>query len=231
MTDRLVDLEALLEHLPEAVDRRRLGDRLTRSLDRIRNVPHNAERLAAAVELAEATEYGRLPQQADLLEEVREEALSTGEKLEEAASDEALRDAVDDYEAFLKSLANLDRGLRLHWNGVAAQRYRPLISLGALLHRTRLAPELGDQLEACGLRALAGGEAPLRELVARVKSAAAEHERLQSEGAALFSDGDVGVFIQAVAEQRATLAHVTPAVLAWLTEKNALDRFGLTPRG
>lgn len=231
MTDRLSDLEALLEHLPAAVDRRRLGDRLTRSLDRIRNVPHNAERLSAAIELAEATGYGDVPQQADLLEEVREEALSTGEKLEEAASDDALRDAVDDYEAFLKSLANLDRGLRLHWNGAAAQRYRPLTSLGALLQRTRVAPELGERLAACGQRALSGGEAPLRELAARAKAVAAEHEKLQAEGAALFSDGDVGIFIQAVAEQRATLSHVTPAVLAWLTEKNALDRFGLTPRG
>jgi hypothetical protein len=231
MSDRLADLEALLDHLPAAVDRRRLGDRLTRSLDRIRNVPHNADRLAAAMELAQATGYSEVAQQAELLDEVRDEAFSVGEKLEEACSDETLRDAVDDYEAFLKSLSNLDRGLRLHWSVVAGQRYRPLISLGMLLQRTLVAPELGERLAACGQRAAAGGEATLRDLLAKAKSVAAEHETLQSESGGLFSGGEIGAFIEAVADQRATLSHITPAVLAWLTEKNALDRFSLAPRG
>lgn len=229
MNDRLALLETLLEDLPAAVDRRRLGDRLTRSLERIRTAGHNAERLSAAVALAEATGFGVAPQQAELLEEVREEAFLTGEKLEAAQSDETLRDAVDDYEAFLKSLANLDRGLRLHWSNLAAQRFRPLLGLGALLQRTHVAPGLGQRLTACGQRALAGGESGLPELLAKVKAVSAEQEALQSESAALLSEGDVGTFIQAVSEQRATLAHVTPAVLAWLNEKEALGRFTIQP--
>jgi hypothetical protein len=56
-----------------------------------------------------------------------------------------------------------------------------------------------------------------------------EFAALQAERAAAVGSDDVGEFINALSENRATLRFVTPAVLAWLIAHDALDEFDITP--
>lgn len=231
MTDNVEALEALLEALPGAVDRRRLGDRLTQSMEKLRTAGHQAARLASLIELAPVISFGSTPQQRAMLEEVREEAWDVGEALEETETAEQLRDAVLEYEkGFSARLAGLHAAVRVHWSAFATQTFRPLVPLGEMLVRTGVDPDLGRRLTECGRRAMAFSDpGSVADFLAGVKALLAEREALDAERSGLVEEGEIGTFLSALAEQRATLAMVTPKVSAWLAEKHALERFSVAP--
>jgi hypothetical protein len=231
VTDNLEGLEALLEALPGAVDRRRLGDRLTQSMEKLRTAAYQAGRLASLVELAPAIGFGVSPQQRAMLEEVREEGWAVGQALEEAETAEQLRDAVLEYEkGFSNTLGSLDRAVRIHWSSFAAETFRPLIPFGEMLVRTGVDAGLGRRLSDCGRRALAPSDSgSVADLLARVKALLAERDGLDAERSGLVEEGEIGAFLSALSEQKATLAMVTPKVAAWLADKQALERFSVAP--
>jgi hypothetical protein len=230
MSDALLELESLLDDLPNAIDRRRLGDRLTQSMATLQNADHNIERIAAVIELADLTgmtEAGH----GQAVQRLKEEALEVGEWLETASSDEDLRDATYEYDkVLLRTLTNCELTVRNHWQVSAAQRFRPLLALGELLQRINVRPDLGHRLADTARRALnAGQTGSAKSLSADVKGLIAEEEALKAEQAELMSEGEIGSFITAVAERKATLAMVTPKVHEWLSRNGALDRFAISP--
>ena len=232
MTDKLAELEGLLEELPDAVDRRRLGDRLSQSMEVLRGANHHIGRLTAILDLANSTGFGASGMQRETLDDLKEEAWAVGEALETASTDDELRDATFQYEKeFQKTLSSTERAARQHWASLASESFRSLVPLGDLLARIGVAPDFGRRLADCGRRALAPSEVgPLVDLAARARALLAEREALQEERAQTIGAGDVGSFINALAEQRATLAMVTKDVRIWLEKNEALDRFSLAPR-
>ena len=97
MTDALVALESLLEELPGAVDRRKLGDRLSHSLEALRNADHQIARMNAVLDFAALTGFGGTAAERETLAELKEEACAVGEALETASTADQLRAAVFDY--------------------------------------------------------------------------------------------------------------------------------------
>lgn len=232
MTDPLGSLETMLEELPEAVDRRKLGDRLTQSLETLKTADPDIGRLTAILDLAELSGYGDTPLQAERLSELQDEAWAVGEALETASTDIDLRQAVLEYEKdFRHMLGSIDLAIRTHWGLFAAERFRPAATLGELLHRIGVESNLAGRMQDCGQRGLAiGSGGSLPELAARARSHLAELEAIQQERAGTIGQGDVGNFINALADQRATLAMVTGEVRDWLERHDALDRFSLSLR-
>jgi hypothetical protein len=230
MSDQLQELETLLEHLPNAVERRRLGDRLNQSMESLRTSDYQIGRLKAVLELADLTEMTAGPQ-GQAIADLREEAFDVGDALEVASTDDELRDAVHQYkEDLLRSLASCELVVRNQWKIIAAQRFRSLGALGVLLKRIGVEPELGAKLAAAGERANRAGDlTPATAMCTEVKSVLAEQEALQAERGDRLSEGPIGAFITALAEHRATLEMITPEVQAWLAENHALDRFSVAP--
>jgi hypothetical protein len=232
MTDPLASLETMLEALPAAVDRRKLGDRLTQSLEVLRTADSVIGRLTAILDLAELSGYRAIPLQAELLSELQKESRAIGEALETASTDIDLRDAVRAYETdFRPLLHSVELSIRTHWGSFAAGKSRPLSTLGELLHRIGVEPALAGRMKDCGRRGLAiGNGGSLPDLAAHARSLLAELETIQQERASTIGRGDVGDFINALAEQRATLAMVTGEVREWLEHHDALERFRLSLR-
>lgn len=231
MSDQLEALEALLDDLPDAASRRRLGDRLNQSMETLRTADHQIGRIEAIVELADLIGMSGAGQ-GRLIEQLREEALEVGEWLEVADSDDELRDAVLEYEkVLLRSIANCEHAVRNQWRNSAAQQFRPLVALGELLQRINVEPELGQKLAETGRRALSAehlGNA--QALCTEVRTLIREQQALQEERASRISEGETGQFINALAEHKATLDMVTDEVRAWLEDNRALDRFTVAPR-
>lgn len=232
MSDTLAALEEMLPDLPDAVDRRKLGDRLTQSVETLKTADYQLGRLKAVLELADLTDFRATPIQAEMLSDLQQEAYSVGEDLETASTDGDLRDALYEYErGFQKSLASADQAIRTHWASLASQKFRSLAPLGDLLQRIGVASDLARRLQDCGRRGLAPSNVgPLTDLAARARALLTELEALQAERAEAIGAGEVGDFINALAEQRATLAHVTLEVHAWLEKNQALQRFSVTAR-
>jgi hypothetical protein len=231
MSDALAELETLLVELPDAVGRRQLGDRLNQSMETLKSADYQVERLKVVLELADLTEMTSGPQ-AQAIRELQEEAFDVGTQLEEAASDDELRDAVHSYHnELLRSLASSELVMRNQWKVLAAQRFRSLGALGQLLQRIGVDPDLGARLAAVGQRATRAGDlTPATAMCADVKTLLAERDELQAERADRLSEGEIGSFISALAEHRATLDMVTPEVRTWLNDNDALHRFTIEPR-
>jgi hypothetical protein len=230
MSDALEDLEQLVDELPDAVDRRRLGDRLNQSMETLRQADYQVARLKSVIELAEITGMAAAGQ-GQIIRKLQEEAFETGDFFEVAETDDDLRDADYEYKGLLRTLASSEQAIRTHWSVSASHRFKPLVALGELLQRIGVEPELGQRLAETGNRALKASQIGQAEaLCAEVRDLLEEQQKLQAEQAGRLSDGEIGGFITALAEHRATLAMVTPEVQAWLSENQALERFTIVPR-
>lgn len=229
MTDGLLELERLLEDLPAAAESRSMGDVLTSAMAKLRTAEHQAQRVAALLRLAELIDYQ--PAQDDLVDALRQEALDIGEALEAAETPSDLEKAVYRFEKDLgNEISALDRALRQHWAQVSARLFQPLVAVGELLRRIGGEAELGDKLLSCGREAQAipsGTAAPA--LLAQIERLLATRERLQDRRRAALGEGAVADFINALAENRATLAMVSPDVRAWLDEHGASARLQVRP--
>jgi hypothetical protein len=232
MSDALVEAEALLTELPDAVIRRKLGERLSKAVIALKTADHQITRMAALLELCRIVDFGRTADQRAALEEMKECATDIGASLEEAEDEEELRLAVYEYENSLpKALSALERAVRERWRVTAADRFQPLIGIGALLTSMNVSNNLGDRLADCGQKGLAAANAGLiTDLLATARTLLADLEALQQERAAEIGDDEVGDFINALAEKRATLAMVSPKVHDWLEEHRALERLSINPR-
>jgi hypothetical protein len=230
MTDMLASIETMLAELPEAVDRRKLGDRLTQSLETLKTADTDIGRLTAILDLADLIGYGTTSPQAEIISELQDEARAVGVALMTAATAMDLSKAIDEYKGeFRQALRSADVGIRAHWGSFAAGKFQPVSMLGELLHRIGVEPKLAARMQDCGQRGLAIGTGGLLpDLVDLARSHLTELEAIQEERADTIGQGDVGRFINALADQRATLAMVTDEVRTWLEHNHALDRFSLS---
>lgn len=232
MSDALLEAEELLEQLPAAVSRRTLGERLGKALIELRNADRQVERMKDSLKIAELIKFGGPHHQREVLTDMVDCALSVGEDLEKARDAEALRKAVFEYTTDLnQSIAALERSIREHWRAVVAERFQPLLGLGDLLASMNVPNELGQRLKSCAQKGQASVNAgSTKDLRTSIEELLEEYDNLQDEREEEIGEDEVGDFINALADKRATLAMVTSKVREWLEDHDALDRLGITTR-
>ncbi|MFS2108095.1 hypothetical protein ACCC88_00280 [Sphingomonas sp. Sphisp140] len=232
MSDILEDAERLLAQLPDAVDRRRLGQRLSQALVSLRTVDHQVARMTALIELAPMIEFGATEEQREAREEMIEIATDLGEMLEKADSEEALRLAIHEYDNGLPpAIRGFEQHIRERWRVVVGERFAPMVGIGQLLSAMNVPDDLGGRLAACGNQAKnTASLGTVTDLLPQVRCLMNDYATLQAERAREIGEDEVGEFINALAERRATLAMVTDKVRAWLEAHEALDRLGVNTR-
>lgn len=232
MSDALLEAEELLEQLPAAVSRRTLGERLGKALVELRTSDRQVERMKDSLKIAELTKFGVRHHQREVLTDMVDCALSVGEDLEKAQDAEELRKAVFEYTNDLnRSIAAVERSIREHWLTVVAERFQPLLGLGELLSSMNVPNDLGQRLKQCGQKGQASANAgSTKDLLSSIEDLLEEYEDLQEEREQEIGEDEVGDFINALADKRATLAMVTAKVREWLEDHDALDRLGITTR-
>jgi hypothetical protein len=232
MSDILEEAETLLDQLPDAVARRRLGERLGEAVIVLKNGDAQIARIRALLDTVALLGYGKLPEQRDVISEMVDGARNVGKSLEEADDSESLRSAVFDYKDSLnKSIIALERAIHDSWRTETVAKFQPLIVLGDLLSAMNVANNLGSRLVECGREGLASANIGLAtERLVKIKQLLADHKKLQDERSNELGDDEVSAFVNALADNRATLAMVTTKVQAWLIEHNALGSLGVTTR-
>lgn len=232
MTDILEEAEKLLVELPDAVSRRKLGERLGEAVSLLRNADSQIARIKALLETVDLLGYGKLPQQREIIDEMVDWARRAGKSLEEADDSESLRRALDDYkESLNQAIVALERAIHELWRTEATGRFQPLLVLGQLLSAMNVANNLGSRLVECGEAGLASTRiGSATERLSRIRQLLVDQKTLQEEHSNELGDDEVSEFIKALADSRATLAMVTPKVHAWLAKHNALGSLGVTTR-
>jgi hypothetical protein len=231
MSDHLIELEGLIERLPDAVSQRRLGDYLNQATEKLKGAPQSAVKLDALLSIAAAADFMGDGDPEHVVNSARHTAIELGVSLAEANDESSLREALWAYDKeFVPAMGRLDRAVRSRIRARALEEYHPLIAYGALLGNIAATADLGARLTAFGRKATAATDqlAPA-ELLATVQAHAREYLELQAARTALVGAVDVGAFLNALAERRATLEMITPEVWAWLTENKALGQFSVSP--
>lgn len=231
MSDALAELEHLLTDLPTAVEQRKFGENLGKATTSLASAAERVKRIEALREIATRLDYASESRRAEKLSDVLELAWDVGNQLEESADVTALDKAVFAYEQDLnRELNGLDRDLRARWDDIVHRQFRSLIPIGDLLDRLLGQSDLGSKMAKCGREAIAVQDgARASEFLATIQQLFADYEALQAERENELGDGDVALFINALANEQATLQHVTDEVWAWLEEHGSLDVLKVRP--
>ncbi len=229
MTDALANLETLLPEIGPAVQRRRFGEGLGRTVEALRDAPRHVDRLSALLELAQITGFQDEQGGADIILDLRGAANEAADAMISAADADALRAVVDRYNDLIKQMGPAEGYLRRHWKEIVDRDFRPLTSVGRLLAGFETTAAVGQRFIACGeaaMGSLANGQSAqsLRDLVRRL---VAERAELQAEQRSLTRNTEIDAFLDALRRGEASLRHVTPAVWAWLDANGALNGFSV----
>lgn len=225
MSDILEQLEALLPELPSAVERQRLGQQLDISAEKLRTGLQEAERLKALLDLTTLLGLDGHDHRDDVVE-AREEAGGVGAALLATEDAAQLKQATDRYERdFLPALKRLHRNLIQRWDVVSTRDFRPLIQVGEMLQRLDQGSDLGADLASSGRDATSYKPgASASEFLNSVSDLLTRREQLQEQRRKNYGEGAIAAFVNALAEDRASLEMVTPEVRRWLDEHDASKR-------
>ena len=230
MTDKLEELESLLDHAGAVAERLSLGDALAHAQHQIltrASLPDEVERCAEVLEQLTPLPAadGELARQtaAKLTNDVTElQAINDREGLSEIQH--ALRDAST-------TLTALRTVLVTTWKERAKVQFGSLATIAGVLERIENTHAFGRELGAWARSAPVGSNAGWFPSASDVEQLKRMRDELPDKVASLQGAGiDAGVqsFLLAVAEGKATLASVSAVVLQWLAANGASTRFAVT---
>jgi hypothetical protein len=227
MSDALVELEGLTDAIPAAIEARKLGTSLGRTVEKLVAIPRQARRFEALVEAAIALGVGKDEGAKRSLSTAVEEAEDIGDMLVKAKTPDDLQYATEDLPKLNQALLRLEGVVRQLWRNLVQTEFQSLVTVGAVLARIPRTEDLGRRLSAVGQEAqeLAERNVAPETLAPQIQRLRETRTTLDAELQQLTDNEEVDVFLGAVTRDGATLAHVTPAVIAWLTREEALDAF------
>lgn len=224
MTDPLAELEQLVPGLEAAAAGVRLGEKAGRDLQKFAEAERQTTRLDTLVDLALLLKAGDDAQARAATQKCLHDASEAGEAMVEATDEAGLEVAVEAYGDFGRALHTLEITLRPLWTA-RVDAFNELASVGGLLTTFPAAADLGARMLGAAVAAQDArqGLAP-EQLLAKARELLALRETLLAEQQTVAGDPAVSTFLQALAEQRATLDLLTDEVMAWLRKEKALDR-------
>jgi hypothetical protein len=214
--DSLVDLEKNQDALSAAIARKDLADKLDEfgaKWESNKSVLVNLEAIAAHGRSLADVRSGGLTDAREALLKIAE----FGGDMEKASSRDSLVRLIGDFEDWLRGPnGRITRSVKQAYDDLVRMEFEPLEAAGSVLVRIEATSGLGSRLKAFVARARNFASRPAPELLASIAETRAEAASLKGEYEALSHVEGAKEFLDALIDGRATLAHVTPAVLAWL---------------
>ena len=227
MTDVLDLLEDLAPKIDSARQSLAFGDAAQQARKPVERAPRQAILLALLVQCAldlEGLQDATLRQK---IENAISKAESVGESFAEARTAADLEAAAADYPMVGAAVTMAVDRLTTHWSHLVARDFADLAAVGGLLGRIAGAEAIGAQLVeiSAQAQALAQNNPPLERLAELAPELRRRRTETLAAMQAFTGEAEVDAFLTAVTRQEATLDMVTPTVLAWLGERQALSAF------
>lgn len=224
--DPLVYLEKNQDALSAAIARKDLADKLDEfgaKWEANKAVLVNLEAIAAhGHSLADVNSSG--------LTDAREALLKIaefGSDMEKASSRDALVSLIGDFEDWLRGPnGRLGRNVKQAYDDLVRAEFEPLEATGGVLVRIDAVSDLGLRLKALVARARGVSPKPVPDLLASIAETRAEAANLKAQYETISHARGAKEFLDALIDGKATLTHVTPAVLEWLDTLGAAAREG-----
>ncbi len=229
MSDPLEELEKTAELLPAAAAGVKLGDQAKQKLERFTEVARHESRLKAAIELAAMLGGQADTQIMSQIKRVLDTAYEAADAMKDVDDEPSLGDAVSTFQTFVQSLGTLEVAVRPLWTRVIEQQYAPLQSVGALLMAFPNASDLGRRMVHAAQAAQKHAQTSVIDLPTIVQPLAKLRSELIKEQQEVAGDPKVSAFLQALADDRATLDLMHEEVLKWLDDQGALNKLKVSP--
>jgi len=224
----LEELEKLIPKIEPAVRKSRFGEGLQKISDIAQFADNLRVNFRATLDVANRTEYGRRSDHVEAIEKVVLEADTLSKVLLHSSNEDDLVRARALREDLQKSYESLFRSLRGHIERWVEEQFVSQRGYTDLLKKIPQTMAFGLAQEACCNEALRArtvrNAVEMQSIIQRVCE---QRETLNTQKESLNQIPGAGNFLEAIAEQRATLADVTPEVMSWLVEMNALETFSV----
>ena len=232
MADILEELELLLPELPQALERRTLGESLSRVASSLNDIRSSARRLSEVLEAADRIGLGDIPEVVEKMDDMNDAAQNMALLLMNANDAASLHQIERDLPHFKSTISGAFSAMRQRWRNEVAADYRPFLSLGHLLSKIDHGSNLGARMIELGQDANASltiaQTDQFKDAVIKLINTRA---LLESEKTSFTADEQVDSFLSDLAQNQARLRSVTTDVLRWLAEHDALDLFEVRPIG
>tara|TARA_R110001599_G_scaffold80524_2_gene217459 strand:- start:20290 stop:20988 length:699 start_codon:yes stop_codon:yes gene_type:complete len=226
----LDELETLLPRLRPAVEQARFGQGLSKFENAAQSIASVAPELDALFEVALDTGFLKRESDAGLIDDIVVTAIELAEILEGARTDGDVEKALAHFDRFESRISSAKVSIKRHWERRAADEFEPLRGYGRLLQRLPGLELLGAEYETfadSAKRSVASEKmSDLRTAIASLNSRKAE---LEAERQRQIKHETIGDFLNALAQNSATLKDLSPEVLDWLNEQEALADFRIEP--
>lgn len=229
--NQLSKLAELMPSIAPAIERTRFGA----GLADLRTIETDADTIvsdfAAALAVSGKTRFAERSDHREQLENVVLTAADLSRLLLAASDDRDLAKAKASIDELKKSCQLLFRSIRGHTETWVDREFGPLRTYGELLQKIPYTEMLGKAYQQCHQEALlAKASRGLKDLNQIVVKVCDVKDALDAQRKALSEIPGVGDFLNAIAENRATLADLTPDVLKWLVSTGSLTTFSVQPR-
>lgn len=227
MTDALERLEDLAPRIASAKKSLAFGAAADKARIPVEQAPRHALLLTRLVQCAYDLDGLNDAALRQRLSGAIAKAESVGESLEDAETADELEAAAADYPMVGSALMQVIERLRNHWSQLVAQDFVDLAAVGHLLSKIAGAEAIGHDLVEISTAAqtLANGDPSAEKLAEGAPALRLRRAQTLDAMQAFTDEPEVDTFLEAVTRQEASLDMVTPKVMAWLTEKDALSAF------
>lgn len=230
MADALEELEALLPDLPQALERRSLGESLARVGLLLNEINASAQRLSDICEISHIIGFGEVPELVEKMDDLINDAEDLASLLMNAYDPVSLRQIEHDFPRFKAAISGTFAAIKQRWRTQVATDYKPFVSLGQLLSKIDHGSSLGARMVELGEDANASLMAAQADQFKHALKRLIETRALLEQEKASFTAGEqVDNFLSDLAQNQARLRSVTPDVLRWITDHDALELFEVRP--
>lgn len=223
------DLEALAPKLADAIQAREFGRVLGKAMERLAEMPKQVKRFSALMDAAGAV--GAMSDRAciEAIDDAIGAAEDIGELLVNAHDAESLKYVSEEFPAFSQHLRSVETAVRQSWYRTVRGDFVALIAIGKLLESIGATSDLGKRLSALGVEARSSADQPMspENLSATADRLCKLRTALNDEMHQSTKEPDVDSFLTAVVGNDATLEHLTPPVMDWLAQNDALRVFSI----
>ncbi|CDZ54377.1 hypothetical protein [Neorhizobium galegae] len=230
MADALEELETLIPQLPSALERRFLGEGLSRVASQLGEITAAAQRLSDIFEIARMIGFGSVPEEVEKMDDLIEDANHLASLLVTADNASALQEIERHIPLFKTTIGNAVTAIKLRWRSQVAAEYRPFQSLGQLLSKIDQTSTLGARMVELNQEAAATlSVTQVDQFKAAIVKLIEKRAQLENEKTSFTADQQVDNFLTGLAQGQAKLRSVSPDVFRWLSEHDALDLFEVRP--
>jgi len=224
-TSTLSKFDALLSALPAAYERRKLGKSLTKATTSVEGALPSIALLESLAPIASELIDSFDTEGREEVEKYLGHLRKAANVAMEATSQEHLAEVDATWHNIRQSCDRIKVDFLRAFKLLQKREFGSIVPLGQILMRLAETAEIGESLSSMGKLALSMEMPHTSSQLTKWKDLLHQRDLIRQQLLEMGFSDEVQLFLNAVANDQASLSDLTPGVLAWLAERKATSAF------